>query len=230
MVEDVPQALADWRGRLVDALLDSALVGVEPFQSLLQELDSLLIAVREDHQTHNSFTLKELHPIDRYGCAIVVTKLYEQGVSSAEISHNLSQYFGEPITPAQVDQWINDYKSSTPTQRQQRSNQSIFDTTNRLESIYTELLGIVTRIEGEDDEVFARAKRTRWDVLLEAQREMRSLTKDAANIIKTMQELNAAQEFCRVAIEEIGKVSPQTQRAIWGRLRDKRALLQAMGL
>lgn len=229
---DLITSIRQWRVRLEGALLDCGVLGREPITSLVLELDGY-IEVLDDptiSQNLNNFTLTKMHPIDKLGCGLVVTRLYEQGASEREISKQISTYTNQEISEEEVSSWLSEYQSSPISQRKGKVNSSIFDTANQLENLAVRLTQLMTLVEREDDQIFAAGKTTRWNVILEYQKEMRATVKDASAIIKAIHEMNTMKELAMVIVEEIGQVDPRVQRAIFSRLRERSVMFKALGI
>lgn len=229
---DLISAIKGWRKRFDGGLLDLGAYGKEPLASLIAELDGYLELLEEPtiSENLNNFSLTRLHPIDRVGCGLVVTRLYEQGLSTKEISKQITTYSSHQITEADVDSWISEYQTSPISQRRDKVNSSIFDTANQLELLAVKLSELTIQAEQTDDQIFAAARTTEIQVKLEIQKELRATVKDASSIIKAIHEMNNMKEMATVIVEEIGRVDPQVQRAIYQRLRSQSLLFKTLGI
>ena len=229
---DLVCSIKDWKKRLDHSLLDLGLYGKEPLATLLIELEGYIELIEDPtvSENLNNFSLTKLHPIDRLGCGLIVTRLYEQGLSTKEISKQIGAYSSHQITEAEVDSWLAEYQTSPISQRRDKVNSSIFDTANQLESLAIRLSELAALAEQEDDQIYAAGKTTRWNVLLDYQKELRATVKDASSIIKAIHEMNTMKEMATIIVEEIGQVDPRVQRAIYKRLREKSVLFKSLGI
>jgi phage terminase Nu1 subunit (DNA packaging protein) len=229
---DLIESIKEWKVRFNRGLLDMGVYGREPLASLIVELEGYLDVLEDPtvSENLNNFSLARLHPIDRLGCGLVVTKLYEQGLSTKEISSQITTYSSHQVSEADVDLWLKDYQASPISQRRDKVNSSIFDTANQLELLAVRLSELSIQAEQTDDQIFAAARTTEVQVKLEIQKELRATVKDASSIIKAIHEMNTVKEMAKVIVEEIGRVDPKVQRAIYQSLRNKSVLFKTLGI
>jgi hypothetical protein len=210
--------LIEWRGNLFNLLMDERVATQPKYSRLITELDGYIAAFQTLETTNEpALTLARANPIDRYGCQLVVCRLYEQGEDTASIANHLSTFTNQSISIQQVEDWLEGYKATNLAQRGERQS-SIFDTSSQLENLFVKLSSLIVAVEQEDDEIFAAGKTTRWDVLNAYQREMRALVKDARDTIQAVHNMNNMSAVLELIVQEIALESPIIQNRIYKRL------------
>lgn len=222
--------LVIWRKELFETLLEDERASRPQYAHLIKELDGHLEALQVlETNKEPVVTMVRANPIDKYGCQLVVCRLHEQGEDTAAIANHLSGFTGQKIRIQDVEDWLEQYKAANLGQRSER-RASVFDTTSRMESLYTDLNALITSVKQEADEVFAAGKTTRWEVLRACMSEMRALTKDARDTVLAIHNMNNMRATMELIVQEIALESPSTQQRIYARLERHSTLYKLIGI
>ena len=216
--------LVEFKNTFKETLLKHELYGIQDFDDLL---DSLLTIVNSVEKNADLFIPIEEHKLDKYGMSEYAVRLRNNGMNLAMIANTLSTISGTGITEREVKEWFATYSNLTYT-RKSKAYGNIFDIQERMQEIYANLSAHLEVVKDTDKGEFWKAKTTKQQVTLDIYKEIRFLTKDAKEIIKSINHQEKLNEFKRVVIETIRQIDPGTARTIIEKLEQDKALFNAL--
>lgn len=216
--------LNDFLDKFKDALLKHELYGVEDFDMLLDSLTTIVAGVEENEDL---FIPVEEHKIDKFGMSEYAVRLANSGMSRKQLAITLTTMSGQAISEKEVKEWFANYSNLKHT-RKTKSYGNIFNVNDRMQEAYERLLIIIEDIEATPKDEFFKGKTTKSQVLLAAMGEMRQLTKEAKDIIKSINHQQKLEEFKMLVLDTIRKIDPATGRIIVEKLKQDKALFNAL--
>lgn len=216
--------LEQFKNKFQETLITQELFGKEEFNELIDDFDFILEGL--EGKGDYSIYLED-HKIDMFGMAENAVKLANAGMSKQEISLTLSTLSGTGITVEEVKDWFANYSTLSQV-RKAKTYGNIFNVQERMQDIYVELLDHLEEVKNTSKEEFFRGKITREQVVLDIYKEIRTLTKDAKEIIKSINHYQKLKEFQYLVIETIRGVDPSIARVILQKLEQDKALFTAL--
>lgn len=225
MIEvELKSYLQDFKARFKDALLKHELCGIQDFDNLLDALNTVVSSVEENDDL---FIPIDEHKIDKFGMAEYAVKLANSGMSMKQMADTLSTISGAGITQKELTEWFANYSNLKHT-RKTKAFGNIFNVNERMQEAYERLLILIESIEDTPKEEFFKGKTTKAQVLLQAMGEMRQLTKEAKDIIKSINHQQKLEEFKMIVLDTIRKIDPETGRIIIEKLEQDKAIFNAL--
>lgn len=216
--------LVEFKDKFKDALLKHELYGIDDFDILLSSLNTIVSGVEENEDL---FIPIDEHKIDKFGMAEYAVRLANKGMGRKQLAETLSTISGQGISVKELDEWFANYSNLKHT-RKVESFGNIFDVNERMQEAYQRLIILIETIEATSPEEFYKGKTTKAQVLLQASGEMRQLTKEAKDIIKSINHQQKLEEFKMLVLETIRKTDPATGRIIIEKLKQDKALFNAL--
>lgn len=216
--------LVEFKDKFKEALLKHELYGIEDFDLLLDSLNTIVSGVEENEDL---FIPINEHKIDKFGMAEYAVRLANTGMPKRQLAETLSTISGQGITEKEVSEWFANYSNLKHT-RKSKSFGNIFNVNERMQEAYERLIVLMETIEETAPEEFYKGKTTKAQVLLQASGEMRQLTKEAKDIIKSINHQQKLEEFKMLVLETIRKIDPATGRIIIEKLKQDKALFNAL--
>lgn len=228
---NVLQALRDFCEKFQQTLENQSLIGADPWQSLLEELlgiqdllnDPVISQPLDNHQ------LQQVHPVEKYGVASIVLALHEDGMQPKQIALHL-QSQAVPVEESHIKSWLKQYSETSITQKAEAIYGSVFDTQTQLQQLFENLNSMIEAAKGQEDSHYLGAKITKEQVLLEHQKELRQLIKDAGALMTTVAGMQQVGQFQKIVIEEVNKLDPATAQRIWKRVREAKLAFTTLNL
>lgn len=183
------------------------------FKEFIDTLSDPLISKELDN-----YKIQKVNNVERLGLTQSVLDLTEDGLTPKDISRQLN-FQGITILERDIISFLDEYESSPITTKIEKSNISVFDTSQQLELLLKDILTITEEIERLSDEELKNARTTRSEVKLKAQAERRQTLKDAATLAQEIRLLQDNQKFKEVIIKTIQKVDPKVANKIYKELR-----------
>lgn len=216
--------LNEFLEKFKNALLKHELYGIKDFDLLLDSLNTIVTSVKENEDL---FIPIDEHKIDKYGIAEYTVRLANTGMSSKELAQTLSIMSAQTITEKDLSEWFANYSNLKHT-RKVKAYGNIFNVNERMQEAYERLLIIIEDIEATPKDEFFKGKTTKAQVLLQAMGEMRQLSKEAKDIIKSINHQQKLEEFKMLVLDTIRKIDPTTGRIIIEKLKQDKALFNAL--
>lgn len=221
-----------FRDELREAILKEELLGKEPWVTLFNDINELVVILDDPIIAEPLDNLKVKHSltdsyIDNSGIGSIILKLYQDGIDIDTICRTLSVQ-GHKIKPNDIRDWIDRYNNAPISTKPAIVRGSVFETRNRLEEIHLLIHNHLDYIKEVDDELFTKSRTTKAQVYTEALRELRQLYKDANTLLSTIQQLKSIKEFQEVVLESISGISPSTYNQIVKALKERKALMSAI--
>lgn len=210
---------------LKNALLKYELFGVEEFDQLLTSIQSLESSINVNKDIFINLLQS---PIDKYNMGEYTIRYINNGYTYKQIAEILSLNAGIIITEKDVKTWRNTYSSLDRINTRARNTSNLFDIQDRMQDIYTQLYEHLEVIKETDKKEFLAARTTRQQVILDVLKEVRMLTKDAANILESISHQQQLNEFRKVILESIKEVSPSVAQSIIRKLKQNKALFSTL--
>lgn len=225
MIEvELKSYLQDFKDKFKDALLKHELFGIQDFDNLLDALNTIVVSVEENEDL---FIPIQEHKIDKFGMAEYAVRLANSGMSMKQMAETISTISGAGLTEKELAAWFSNYSNLAHT-RKTKAFGNIFNVNERMQEAYERLLILMDRIEETDKEEFYKGKTTKAQVQLAAMSEMRQLTKEAKDIIKSINHQQKLEEFKMLVLDTIRKIDPTTGRLIIEKLEQDKALFNAL--
>lgn len=225
MIEiELKNYLQDFKDRFKEVLLKHELCGILDFDNLMDAINTIVASVEENEDL---FIPINEHKVDKFGMAEYAIKLANSGMSMKQMADTLSTISGAGITQKELTEWFANYSNLKHT-RKTKSFGNIFNVNERMQEAYERLLILIDEIEGTPKEEFFKGKTTKAQVLLAAMGEMRQLTKEAKDIIKSINHQQKLEEFKMLVLDTIRKIDPETGRLIIEKLEQDKALFNAL--
>lgn len=225
MIEvELKDYLINFTAQFKNALLKHELFGIEEFDNLLGTLNTLSESVEANPDV---FIPINEHVIDKYGMGEVVIKFVNNGFNYKTISEIITVQSGVGIGQKEIKEWVENY-STLKYNKKPQGHGNLFDVQDRMQQIYTQLSDHINEVKSTSKEEFLRAKTTRQSELRETYKEIRMLTKDAANLMQAITSQQQLAEFRKVILESIKEVSPATAQAIIRKLRQNKAIASSL--
>lgn len=216
--------LLKFQNQLKTAVIKNSLFGVQDFEELQESFDLIVSSLQENE---DYFIEIEQHKIDRFNLGPHAIALANAGQSLHNICKTLGIISNCAISPEELKDWFDNYSNLTYS-RKQKNYGNIFNVQERMQQVYQELQDQLELIRSTDKEEFFRGKTTREQVILEVLNNLRVLTKDAKDILKTVDEHQRLEEFKSLVIETIRKVEPSIATAIIEKLTQDQTLFKAL--
>lgn len=216
--------IIDFKKEIVDIFLKYELYGKEDVDNAIH---SLTIIVDSLEQNDDCYIALAEHKIDQCGMAANAINLANAGMKIEDISLTLSTISGIGISVEELKDWLQNYSTIKHT-RNVKAYGNIFDVQERMQEIYGSLIDHLDVIKKTPKDEFFKGKTTREQVILEVLRDVRSITKDAKEILKTINHYQKLQEFRALVIETIRSIDPTTARIIIEKLEQDKALFNAL--
>jgi hypothetical protein len=214
----------DFSEKFKDLLFKYELYGKEDINNLLDDLNIITASLQEND---DYFVPLIEHKIDQFGLAETAVKLANAGTGVEDISRTLSIISGVGVTKHEVEDWFKNYSAIKHT-RTIKAYGNVFDVQERMQDIYETLLDHMALIEDTPKEEFFKAKTTREQVKLEVLRDIRAITKDAKEILKTINHYQRLEEFKSLVIQTIKSIDPTIANMIIEKLSQDKALFNAL--
>lgn len=225
MIEvELKEYLSNFTGQFKEALLKHELYGIEEFDNLLSSIKTISDGIEANPDV---FIPINEHIIDKYGLGEMVIKFINSGYNYKTLAEILTTQSGVSINQKNIKEWVENYSTLTYKKRPQ-GHGNLFDVQERMQDIYSRLLEHLQTVEKTSQNEFLQAKITKQQVTLDIYKEIRMLTKDAANIMQAISHQAQLQEFRKVILESIKEVSPATAQAIIRKLRQNKAIASAL--
>lgn len=216
--------IIDFKKDITDLFLKYELYGKEDVDDLM---DSLSIIVNSLEQNDDCYIALAEHKIDQCGMAANAINLANAGMKIEDISLTLSTISGVGISISELKEWYKNYSSIKHT-RNVKAYGNIFDVQERMQDIYESLVDHLAVIKDTPKEEFFKGKTTREQVILEVIKDVRGITRDAKEILKTINHYQKLQEFRSLVIETIRGIDPSTARIIIEKLQQDKAMFNAL--
>jgi len=216
--------LNEFLDKLKETLLKHELYGIEDFDLLLDSLTTIVAGVEENEDL---FIPIDEHKIDKFGMSESAVRLANSGMSRKEVAQTLSTISGQGISEKELAEWFANYSNLKHT-RKTKSYGNIFNVNERIQEAYERLLIIIEDIESTPKAEFFKGKTTKAQVLLQAMAEMRQLSKEAKDIIKSINHQQKLEEFKMLVLDTIRKIDPATGRTIVEKLKQDKALFNVL--
>lgn len=216
--------LLKFQNQLKTAVIKNSLFGVQDFEELQESFDLIVSSLQENE---DYFIEIEQHKIDRFNLGPHAIALANAGESLHSISKTLGIISNCAVSPEELKDWFDNYSNLTYS-RKQKNYGNIFNVQERMQQVYQELQDQLELIRSTDKEEFFRGKTTREQVILEVLNNLRVLTKDAKDILKTVDEHQRLEEFKSLVIETIRKVDPIIATSIIEKLTQDQTLFKAL--
>jgi hypothetical protein len=214
----------DFSEKFKDLLLKYELYGKEDINNLLDDLNIITANLQEND---DYFVPLIEHKIDQFGLAETAVKLANAGTGVEDISRTLSIISGVGVAKHEVEDWFKNYSVIKHT-RTIKAYGNVFDVQERMQDLYETLLDHMALIEDTPKEEFFKAKTTREQVKLEVLRDIRAITKDAKEILKTINHYQRLEEFKSLVIQTIKSIDPTIANMIIEKLSQDKALFNAL--
>jgi hypothetical protein len=214
----------DFSVKFKDILIKYELYGKEDVDDLLDNLNIITSSLQEND---DYFIPLVEHKIDQFGLAETAVKLANAGTNLEDISRTLSIISGVGVAIHEVEDWFKNYSAIKHT-RTVKAYGNIFDVQERMQDIYESLIEHMKLIDDTPKEEFFRAKTTREQVKLEVLRDVRAITKDAKEILKTINHYQRLEEFKSLVIQTIKTIDPTVATMIVEKLAQDKALFNAL--
>jgi hypothetical protein len=214
----------DFSVKFKDMLIKYELYGKEDVDDLLDNLNIITSSLQEND---DYFIPLVEHKIDQFGLAETAVKLANAGTNLEDISRTLSIISGVGVALHEVEDWFKNYSAIKHT-RTVKAYGNIFDVQERMQDIYESLIEHMKLIDDTPKEEFFRAKTTREQVKLEVLRDVRAITKDAKEILKTINHYQRLEEFKSLVIQTIKTIDPTVATMIVEKLAQDKALFNAL--
>lgn len=215
--------LVDFKKDFTDLLLKYELYGKEDISNLVDSLNIIVSSIEQD-----DFYIPVIeHKIDKFGIAEAAINLANAGRNINDIALILSTTSGIAITSSELEDWYKNYSNIKHT-RSAKAYGNIFNVQERMQQIYETLMDHLKLIENTPKEEFFKAKTTREQVTLEVLKDVRSITKDAKEILKTINHYQRFEEFKFLVIETIRSIDPATAQIITDKIQQDKALFNAL--
>lgn len=216
--------LLEFQLKLKEAVIRNGLFGIEDFNELQESFDVILSSLNINDEYYIEI---EEHKIDKFNLGSQAIALANAGESIDSISKTLSIISNCGVTPEELKYWFDNY-SNLSYNKKQKSYGNIFNVQERMQTIYQELQDQLEVIRTTSKEDFFRGKTTREQVILDVLKDIRMLTKDAKEILKTVDEHQRLEEFKYLVIETIRSVDPTIATTIIKKLEQDKALFNAL--
>jgi hypothetical protein len=225
MIEvELKNYLSEFKNKFKEALLKHELCGIQDFDNLL---DSINVIVSSAEENEDLFIPIEEHKIDKFGMAECAVRLANSGMSMKQMAETISTISGAGLTEKELAAWFSNYSNLGYT-RKTKAFGNIFNVNERMQQAYESLVILIEQIENTPKEEFFKGKTTQAQVLLAAMAEMRQLTKEAKDIIKSINHQQKLEEFKMLVLDTIRKIDPATGRLIIEKLEQDKALFNAL--
>lgn len=208
-----------------NALLKHELYGIEEFDQLLVSMQNLENSIKVNDDIYINLIQS---PIDKYAMGEYAIKYINNGYTHKQTAEILSLNAGVIITEKDVKNWRDSYSSLDRINTRARNTSNLFDIQDRMQDIYTQLYDHLEHIKETGQQEFLAARTTKQQVILETMKEIRMLTKDAANILESISHQQQLNEFRKVILESIKEVSPSVAQSIIRKLKQNKALFSAL--
>ena len=207
------------------ALSSEELIGVEPWQTLLEEITGVYNLLNSPTicPEIDNHAIVQKSKITQYGVETIVTSLYEEGFKPTEISNQL-QSQGLVVSSKEIKEWLNDYSIMPIVDKATYQYGSVFDTQTQMQNIFNKLNYLLAEVEDTDRGQFR--KTSKQEVILQYMTELRMTLKDATSLAATVSNLEAIESYKQVVLEEVGKVDPIVRQKIIRRLQEAKILLR----
>jgi hypothetical protein len=216
--------LIDFKNNINDIFLKYELYGKEDVSDTLESLEIIVSSMEEND---DYFLPLIEHKIDQYGLSETAVKLANSGMDIKTISLTVSAISGMGITEDELKEWYKNYSVLKHT-RKTKVYGNLFNVQERMQEIYENLLDHLDLIKETPKEEFFKGKTTREQVTLEVLKDVRTITKDAKEILKTINHYQKLEEFKSLVIETIRSIDPTTARVIIEKLEQDKALFNAL--
>lgn len=225
MIEvELKSYLLEFKDKFKDSLLKHELCGIPDFDNLLDAINIIISSMEENEDL---FIPIEEHKIDKFGMAEYAVRLANSGMSMKQMAETISTISGAGLTEKELSTWFANYSNLSHT-RKTKSFGNIFNVNERMQQTYERLQILMQQIEDTPKEEFFKGKTTKAQVLLAAMAEMRQLTKEAKDIIKSISHQQKLEEFKMLVLDTIRKLDPATGRLIIEKLEQDKALFNAL--
>jgi hypothetical protein len=225
--KEIVIGINNWVTRYRRELLSSEMLGMEPWSSLLVEIQELALML-DKAGSEAPLKIEKLNPVDASGMGKAIIKMNREGLSYKEISDSLALSTGMELEPRDIKIWLETYNHSSVSSKASLVRGSVFETKGRLEEVHLLIHKHIEDIEMMDEEQFTRAKTTKAQVMLDVYKEMRQLYKDANQLVNAVQQLNTIKEFQEVVLNIISDISPQAYHQILKELKQRKALMSSL--
>ncbi len=219
--KEVYSLIEGFEARLSKSIIESKLAGKPEWVMLLEEISGIkdVFDALDDEEI---LTYKEASIIDKLKLGANVIALKNNNYTDIEVAEIVSTQTGQTILDSDISKWLESYSNlngANPT----AFRGSVFDTQSRMQNIMEDLYSHLEKVKMEDEDKFARAKTTRAQVELEVYKEIRQLTKDAAQIITAISNQNKMKQFQQIVVEAIATVSAPVANQITRKIREQKA-------
>lgn len=221
---EIKSFIENFKEQYKNALLKHEMYGIEEFDVLLNSLNTLCIAMNESEDFY--IPLAE-HKVDKFGLGEMAVRFANSGQSCREVAETISVASGVAITEAEMKEWFENY-SNLRTAKTKKSHGNIFDIQERMQEVYGRLMDHIEEVEKANKQDFANAKTTKQQVILDIYKEIRHLSKDATDVIKSINHHQKLEQFKMLVIETIRKIDPATATIILQQLEKEKALFDAI--
>jgi len=216
--------LLDFQLKLKEAIVNTGVFGIKEFSDL-EESFALIIGSLQENEDY--YIKIEEHKIDRFGLSEHAVKFANSGVSLKDTAQSLSIISGQGITIDELKYWYDNYSNIMHT-RKVKNYGNIFNVQERMQIIFEQLQDHLEEIRSTNKEEFFKGKTTREQVILEVLKDIRTLTRDAKEILKTVNQQQKLDEFKYLVIDTIRTIDPNTAQVIIQKLEQDKALFNAL--
>lgn len=216
--------LLEFQTKLKEAVVRNGLFGTEDFNELQESFDIIISSLSINEEYYIEI---EEHKIDKFNLGPQAIALANAGESLVSIAKTLSIISSCGVTPDELKYWFDNYSNLTYNKKQ-KSYGNIFNVQERMQMLYQDLQDQLDEIKLTSKEDFFRGKTTKEQVINDTLAHIRMLTKDAKEILKTVDEHQKLEEFKYLVIETIRSVDPIIATTIIKKLEQDKALFNAL--
>jgi hypothetical protein len=221
---EIKSFILDFRERFKQCLLKHELYGIEDFDLLLQSINLIADTMLE---REDLFIPVQEHKLDKFGLSEMAVRFANVGKSHREIAETISTAGGVSITEKEVKEWFETY-SNLKMVKKKKTYGNVFAIQERMQDIYSQLMEHLDGVKETENEEFWKGKTTKQQVILDIYKEVRYLTKDATDILKSINHQQQLEQFKMLVLETIRKIDPGTARIIIEKLEQDKALFNAI--
>lgn len=216
--------LLDFQLKFKDAILNHSLFGIQDFQDLQDNFEIIIASLSKSEEYYIEI---EEHRIDKFGLGQHAVNFANSGSSLKDTATALSIISGQTISIEELKYWYENY-STIARAKKVKTYGNIFNIQERMQTIFEELQDHLEEIRVTNKEDFFKGKTTREQVIIDVLKDVRTLTKDAKEILKTVNQQQKLEEFKYLVIETIRTIDPGTAQIIIQKLEQDQALFNAL--
>lgn len=221
---EIKSFIQNFRDQYKNALLKHELYGIEEFDEMLDSLNTLCLGMEE---SDDFYIAVEEHKIDKFGLAEMAVRFANAGQNNKQIAETLSTASGVAINEKEMREWFKNY-SNLKISKDKKVHGNIFNIQERMQEVYCELMDHLEAVKETEKEEFWKGKTTKQQTVLAIYQEVRHLTKDATDVIKSINHHQKLESFKMLVLETIRKIDPATAQIIIEKLEQDQALFNSI--